>query len=83
VRKGPSQLLVFSPSKAHDAHGPSIRVNTLTKSLFNWKTAVILTGMKLATLLSYLTWPLQGFFPGGFLTGVSSPQAPSQFPSAV
>ena len=34
-------------------------------------------------MLSYLAWPVQGFFPSGFRTGVSPLQEPSPSPSAM
>ena len=46
-------------------------MTTLTKSLFTWKTAGILTGVKLATLAAVLGLARAGLLPSGFRIGVS------------
>ena len=51
---------------AHDVLWLSMCMITLTKSLFTWKTAGILTGVKLATLAVVLGFARAGLLPAWF-----------------
>jgi hypothetical protein len=55
-----------SLSTAHDVLWPSTAVITLPKALFSWKTAGILTGVKLATLAVVLGLARAGLLPVWF-----------------
>ena len=55
-----------SSSMAHDVLWLAFAMITLTKSLFTWKTAGILTGVKLATLAVVLGLARAGLLPGWF-----------------
>ena len=77
--QGPSQLLVPISSMAHHAHGPSNLVDHPYEIIVQLEDRRHPYGIKSATLLSYLAWPVHGFFPSGFALGLARLSRPANF----